>query len=41
MLYLQIDDVVDAIAVVDTGNFQQYADVPAEPIMIQSISVME
>ena len=34
-------DVVDAIAVVDTGNFQQYADVPVEPIMIQSISVME
>ena len=34
-------DVVDAIAVVDTGNFQQYANVPVEPIMIQSISVME
>ena len=34
-------DVIDAIAVVDTGNFQQYADVPVEPIMIQSISVME
>ena len=34
-------DVVDAIAAVDTGNFQQYADVPVEPIMIQSISVME
>ena len=34
-------DVGDAIAVVDTGNFQQYADVPVEPIMIQSISVME
>ena len=34
-------DVVDAIAEVDTGNFQQYADVPVEPIMIQSISVME
>ena len=34
-------DVVDAIAVGDTGNFQQYADVPVEPIMIQSISVME
>ena len=34
-------NVVDAIAVVDTGNFQQYADVPVEPIMIQSISVME
>ena len=34
-------DVVDAIAVVDTGNFQQYADVPVEPIMIQSISIME
>jgi len=34
-------DVVDAIAVVDTGNFQQYANVPVEPIMIQSISIME
>ena len=34
-------DVVDAIAAVDTGNFQQYADVPVEPIMIQSISIME
>ena len=34
-------DVVDAIAEVDTGNFQQYADVPVEPIMIQSISIME
>ena len=34
-------DVVDAIAVVDTGYFQQYADVPVEPIMIQSISIME
>ena len=34
-------DVVDAIADVATGNFQQYADVPVEPIMIQSVSVME
>ena len=34
-------DVVDAIAVVDTGNFLQYADVPVEPIIIQSISIME
>lgn len=34
-------DVIDSIASVETGSYQYYNDVPVDPVIIKSITVIE
>jgi Peptidyl-prolyl cis-trans isomerase (rotamase) - cyclophilin family len=34
-------DIVDTIAEVQTGNVMQYQDVPLEPIIIESVKIIQ